>query len=167
MTKLNLEYLRSVLILGATMGMLTAVPAAGESPPPGARQLSAAQLLELFGGRTWIWDNGGAYFRTADRSLRAYSTEGGERTFAEGRFRLTNAGRLCLQAEWRSAAGDHEDLTCFRHVRSGATIYQRKERDGDWYVLVEDGVLPESLVAGDVLADEFQRVRTEIMAARR
>jgi hypothetical protein len=128
---------------------------------------SAVELLQLFGNKTWVWDNGGAFFQSRQRTFRAYSDDDGNRTSAEGRWLLTNAGRLCLQAEWQSVTGNYEELTCFRHVRSGATVYQQKENNGDWYIFVDDGKMPETLVSGEILSNEYATTRQSILDQRR
>ncbi|TVR11538.1 MAG: DUF995 domain-containing protein [Salinarimonadaceae bacterium] len=167
MSNFGSRILRSMLIASAAVAMMTSALAAGNTPPADARQLTAVELLRIFGDRTWVWENGGAFFQSRNRTFRAHSKDDGSRTYAEGRWRLTNSGRLCLQAEWRNASGRYPDVTCFSHVRSGTTIYQRRGRSGNWYVLVDKGRLPKTIVSGDVLSKEYAATRKAVSASRR
>lgn len=152
--KFSRLYLASSVVVAASV-MSYSVSA--ETPPADARPLSAVELLSLYGDRTWVWAHGGAFFRSGNRTFRAYNEQ--EQTTAEGRFLLTNTGRLCLQADWHSPTGVYEDLTCFRHVRSGSTVYQQREDQDEWYVLAQDSQRPQSIVRGDSVSDGFTRIR--------
>ncbi len=98
-----------------------------------AEPMRAAELAQIYGGKTWRWTEGAGYF-APDRRFVAWSGSGDAASYAEGRWSVTDAGRMCFKAVWRSKAKPASQRTCFRHRKAGASIYQLKEPDGGWYI---------------------------------
>jgi len=120
----------ALLALSGTFGSA----AAQTAPPASATPVTAYELLVLFGGKTWLWPTGGGYM-ARDRTFTAWVEEGGARTFGDGRWLVTDAGRLCLEARWGEGKQATSSTTCFQHMQTvDGTIYQRSTDGGDWYV---------------------------------
>jgi hypothetical protein len=135
--------------------------ATAEPPPRDQAAISAgapypAWLLEqLFGDKTWLWENGGAHFATKGRRFKAVVKADGAVTATDGRWSLSDAGVMCLRAPWSDAAGTPVVRTCFAHRVLDGVLYQRRDPDGPWYVFRSNPPLPtdeaNKLVAGDQL----------------
>jgi hypothetical protein len=116
------------------IAMLASTAAAQSDPPVGTTPLTAYELLLLFGGKTWLWATGGGYM-DQDRTFVGWVEADGFRTDAAGRWRVTDNGRLCIEARWGTGADATDANTCFLHAQSAdGTIHQRSLPDGDWYV---------------------------------
>jgi hypothetical protein len=145
------------LLLLSTPGMLGAVALSTASAetsrprPASAQPISAGELAEIFGDKTWQWEAGGGRFFAEGRRFVAYSEEGDKPTVAEGRWRVTE-GRLCLVARWKTKDANARNRTCFGHVRDRGTIFQRREPDGKWYVFRSYKPSPE---------DEISKLKSE------
>jgi hypothetical protein len=100
-----------------------------------AQPLTAPDLLRIYGGNSWIWGDGAGYFARSPREFFAYVGEGESGSIAKGSWTITDSGRLCMIAQWDSMGSSVDDRTCFAHRQAGQTIYQRKEPDGEWYVM--------------------------------
>lgn len=138
--------------LCVALGIVGAVPAiaADIQPPPDAVPLLAVELLSIYGNRTWQWgESGGAYFDTEGRRFVAYSVKESGKTTAIGKWRITDKGKLCFDADWVSASGRYPVTSCFEHVAAGDEIYQRSMPDGKWIVFRHAPVEP---------ADEFTKL---------
>lgn len=114
-------------------GMLLS-KSAREGLPEATVPLSAVELLQLYGDKTWKWGEGGGYFDTDGRQFRARTFDDKGGSTANGVWRITNAGKLCFRANWKSATGVELVDSCFAHRRKGGEIYQRRLPDGEWYV---------------------------------
>lgn len=110
--------------------------AADSEPPPGARPMTAIELYTLYRDKSWRWDNGAGRMESANRrfTARVKDDKGKGKVRAEGRWMITDTGRLCLKANWHTATGTYPAKNCFAHRIDGATIYQKREPDGQWYV---------------------------------
>lgn len=102
--------------------------------PEGARPMTGVELHALYRDKSWRWPDGAARMQDDGRVLQAWSGSGEDAAWAEGRWIVTNSGRLCLQADWHSREDTFDDRTCFRHMTDGETIFQRKEPSGEWYI---------------------------------
>lgn len=117
-----------VLILAAPAG------ASDHALPSKAKPLNASQLLQLFGGKTWKWGEGGGYFALDGRAFHARTFGDKGETTARGKWRITDTGLLCFRAKWKIPGGTYPADTCFEHMLARGDVYQRKLPDGDWYV---------------------------------
>lgn len=133
-------------------------------PPAAARPMTGYELYRLYGNNSWLWSDGAGLMETRGRRFTAYAGSGGERSLAEGRWIVTDSGRLCLEANWRALSGIYPDRTCFAHLVHDNTIYQRKEPGGDWYVFkhAEPAAGDEfnQLVRRDLVSGQLQDTRS-------
>lgn len=128
-------------------------------PPAAARPMTGYELYMIYRDKSWQWPDGAGLMETNGRRFTAFSGSGDEQSLAEGRWIVTNSGRLCLQAFWFASSGIYLDRTCFAHVVHEGTIYQRKEPGGDWYVFkhatTEAGDEFNALVRQDLVSAEL------------
>ena len=96
--------------------------------------MTAFELYVLYRDRSWQWPDGAGRLETEGRRFTAVAGSGDAASWAEGRWIVTERGRLCLDADWHAPAGTFADRTCFEHLIDGRTIYQRKAPAGDWFV---------------------------------
>jgi hypothetical protein len=94
--------------------------------------LTTDELFQLYHSRSWIWDDGGGYFASKQRRFTASTGDG--TSYGEGRWFLTDPGKLCFRANWVGRSGSAPALTCFSHRKRGANIYQKREPNGEWYL---------------------------------
>jgi len=121
-------------------------------PPAQARAMTAAELYALYAEKSWRWPDGAGLMETKDRRFSAISGTGKQSSWAEGRWSVTDGGRLCFLADWHTPSGIFPRRTCFIHMFDNDTIYQRKEPAGGWYVFKHAKPLPE---------DEFSKLLRE------
>jgi hypothetical protein len=128
--------------------------------------VAAHELRQIYSDKTWRRSGGGARFIGEGRRLIAFSGKPGKTTFAEGRWKIDNDGRLCLVAVWVTQEGSAPANTCFQHVRDRGTIYQRREPDGDWYIFKTYRPKPEDeyakLVDEDTVSPNMDRLKKSL-----
>lgn len=117
-----------------------------------ARPMTGVELYMLYRNKSWVWADGAGRFDDAERRFTASTGAGDTTAWAQGRWIVTDDGRLCLDAKWHTVSGVHPNTSCFSHKRAGETIYQKKEPSGSWYVF-RHAVPAES--------DEFKKLVTE------
>lgn len=115
-------------------------PAIAVELPEDAVLLTAVELLNIYGDKTWRWGEGGAYFDIDGRRMRARTVSENGETVTSGTWKITNSGKLCLIADWGT---DELTETCFEHMGAKGDIYQRRLPDGDWYVFKHADTEPE------------------------
>ena len=128
-----------IAILAAAAAILAASPICAAAAPArpieaGARALTSGEVYQLYANRSWTWKEGAGYFAAKKRTFTAWSREGGKSSYAQGRWFITERGKLCFRAEWHAADGSAPATTCFSHRVKKGVIYQRREPDGEWYV---------------------------------
>lgn len=130
-----------------------------------AAPLTPAELVLLYAGRTWVWENGAVYFARQGRQLRAW-TGGANASIGQGRWLVTDSGKLCMDAKWQTLAGSTQGRTCFSHHRLGGTTYQMKDPSGSWYVFQSSPAQPaqeyDKFKSGDTTAATFEKMRQMI-----
>jgi hypothetical protein len=142
--------------------------ASGESPlpPADAQAMTGYELFMLYRDKTWQWGDGAGRLESDGRRFTAWAGSGDSATWAEGRWIVTNRGRLCLEAEWHSPAGVHPARTCFSHKRHGDTIYQKREPSQAWYVFKHavsaQGDEFGKLVSQDLVSPGLETIRSVI-----
>ncbi|OBZ92145.1 hypothetical protein ADU59_28270 [Pararhizobium polonicum] len=149
------------------MGILpTTVLAQPNILPKKTVPVTAHELRQIYSDKTWKWSAGGARFIGKGRRLVAFSERPGKATFAEGRWKIDNNGRLCLVAVWVTREGSAPANTCFLHVRDRGTIYQRREPNGDWYIFKTYKSKPEDeyakLVKEDTISPNMDRLKKSL-----
>ncbi|WP_417308573.1 DUF995 domain-containing protein [Devosia sp.] len=115
-------------------GMLLLSKADREGLPRGTVALTAVDLLRIYGNKTWQWGTGGAYFDEDGRAFRARTFGETGETTARGVWRITDSGKLCFRANWKTGAEVQFSDTCFQHRQKDGDIYQRRLPDGEWYI---------------------------------
>jgi hypothetical protein len=94
---------------------------------------TAFELQLLYADRTWNWENGAAYFGM-DRHLQAWTAGQDSSAVAEGRWLVTDTGKMCMELAWRSKTYKTKPRrTCYSHRVENGNIEQRKDPDGAWY----------------------------------
>jgi len=132
------------------------------SLPASAAPMSAPDVYQIYAGRTWTWPDGAAYF-SRDRKFVAWSGTGDSSGYAEGRWLLTDMGRLCWEADWHGAAWSKHETTCFSHRVADGAIYQRKDPNGAWYVFRHNPPAADDefvkLGRGDLVTTIYNRIK--------
>jgi hypothetical protein len=62
-----------------------------------AAPLTTDELVELYHGRSWLWKDGAGSFSAKQRRFTAWSREGGSPSYADGRWFVTDRGKLCFK----------------------------------------------------------------------
>lgn len=109
-------------------------PAAEAGVPPATEPMPASELFALYKDKSWRWTDGAGRMESADRRFTAWVDGEKGKSWAEGRWLVTDGGRMCFKATWHSDQGAFPETTCFLHRIGNGTIYQRQEPDGAWFV---------------------------------
>lgn len=169
---------RFLLAMMIAQPMLAGAPGAAMAGEASQADIAAAapvspwELSLFYADRTWIWDNGAAYFAKDGRQFRAW-TGGDEVSIGQGKWLVTEAGKMCMKADWKTRAGSTPAQTCFSHRRLLGTTYQRKDPDGAWYVFQATPPQPaqgqstqaqpmqeyDKFKPGDTTAPTFEKIR--------
>lgn len=140
-------------------------------PPAGAKPLTAPELLQIYGGKSWDWGAPNAAYFSKDegRPFTAVVKADWGVQYAEGRWVLSDSGRLCFEADWVSTYGRFPAVSCYLHVAANGVIYQRSLPEGEWEILRHAQVQPEdginALVEADLVSERFAAARAEVDAA--
>ncbi|MBB5701203.1 hypothetical protein FHS76_001052 [Ochrobactrum daejeonense] len=130
----------ALLALGATLaGPAVAASMPEGELPGGTRVMTPAEIYTLYRDKDWRWSDGAGRMESRDRRFTARVDGENGRAWAEGRWRITWSGRMCLDASWHLDQGVFPNKTCFSHRIGDGTIYQKREPDGVWYVFRHAG----------------------------
>ncbi|WP_225248225.1 DUF995 domain-containing protein [Mesorhizobium sp. J8] len=118
-------------------GPASAAPARNSAPVEAAAKPDIAptafELQLLYADRTWNWKDGAAYFGM-DRRLHAWTKGEDSPAVGEGRWLVTEKGKMCMELAWRSKTySTKPQRTCYSHRVDKGNIEQRKDPDGTWY----------------------------------
>jgi hypothetical protein len=143
--------------------MAVGTAAAEDKPPANARPLSAAELLSLYAGKTWVWNTGAGYF-APDRKFLGWSGSGIGTNYAYGRWTASDRGTVCMFAWWHDRWAGFPATACFKHVEANGDIYQQRTSIGaSWYIFKHATVQKDDefnkLVAGDQVSDTYEKVK--------
>ncbi|MBL1404644.1 MAG: hypothetical protein COC17_00300 [Hyphomicrobiales bacterium] len=129
---------KPLAIILVTSAMIFASPTASLSDyvnnVDGAKNLTRQELHGIYDGRSWMWNDGGGYFRVSKREFTAWVGREEKSSIAKGIWFLPGGGKACFNAIWTAVEWKVVKLTCFAHKTDGKHVYQRKLPDGDWYV---------------------------------
>ncbi|MBW8298651.1 MAG: DUF995 domain-containing protein [Hydrogenophaga sp.] len=154
------------IALASTIALGVRPVCAQEALPSDAEPLTAVELFMLVEDHSWKWSEGAGRFFNKDRRFLAFTRAKDGASFGEGRFLVTDSGRLCLVATWHGAAASNEARTCFLHKQADGVIYQRREPSGDWYVLKHSPVRETDEYAKftkeDLVSEEFLKLKAEM-----
>lgn len=157
----------ALIVLAAAVlagpAMAAATPVAETELPAGTTPLSAAELYTLYHDKSWQWADGAGRMDSVDRRFTGWVDGDKGKSWAEGRWLITDSGRMCLKANWHSDQGVVPAQTCFAHRAGDGTIYQKKEPDGGWYVFrhVEgrDDDEARKLVSADLVSGRLDELK--------
>ena len=124
----------AAILAVSPIGAIGAAAAPAHTVEAGTKSLSSGEVYQLYANRSWIWKEGAGYFAAKKRTFTAWSREGDKPSYAQGRWFITEPGKLCFRADWHAADGSAPATTCFSHSEKKGLIYQRREPDGEWYV---------------------------------
>jgi hypothetical protein len=154
------------VVSGLTMFAGQGSAGANAVPPANARLMTAWEIYALYNDQTWVWSDGAGRMHSDGRRFVAWAGSDASATWAEGRWIITNSGRLCLKARWQSSSGSHPAKTCFVHKQHRGVIYQRREPSGDWYVFKHtvsaDGDEFKKLTSEDLVSPELERIGSQL-----
>jgi hypothetical protein len=158
---------KQVLPLALAAVLSIGAAASAETLPPNAKPVGAVELFMLYKDRTWQWEDGAGRFYTEGRRFLAWSEDENGKSYADGRYVLTNSGRVCMDAAWRGASySPIADRTCFIHFKAGDTIYQRKEGTDYWYTFKHAGHSDvgeyAKFVDEDLVTEKVEQIRGEL-----
>lgn len=152
--------------LTSLVGSVWSASAQEVVPPKAARVMTPPEIHELYHDRSWRWKGGAAYLVDQGRRSSAWVDDDTGKSWAEGRWMITETGQMCLDATWHSKAGLFPAMTCFSHRVDNGTIYQKREPDGSWYVFRHAQPLDEdegkNLVRKDLVSTHISTVKTAL-----
>lgn len=152
----------AAMVLAGPVSASTA-PAAESGPPAGSAAMSAAELYTLYRDKSWQWPDGAGRMDSADRRFTAWVDGEKGKSWAEGRWLITDAGMLCFKADWHSGEDVLPVRNCFAHRIDGGTIYQKREPDGQWYVFrhaeARDDDEANKLVSEDLVSGRLDELK--------
>ncbi|CAN7700621.1 DUF995 domain-containing protein [Rhizobium rhizogenes] len=138
--------------------------------PTSARPMTAGELYVFYRDKTWQWADGAGRMQDADRRFFAWVDGAGGQSWAEGRWTVTDTGRLCFVAAWHATNGKFPAKTCFVHQISNGTIYQRREPNGAWFVfrhaVAQKADEAEKLVADDLVSQRLGVVKATLSTGK-
>jgi hypothetical protein len=136
----------------------------------GARAMTAFEIYELYKDKSWQWDNGAGHMTSAGRQFSAWVDDEKGKSWAEGRWVITETGWLCLNATWYSERGAFPAKTCFSHRIDNGVIYQKREPTGEWFVFrhsrPKDSDEAHKLVATDLVSQQRDNIKTTLRTAQ-
>ncbi len=137
------------------------------------RDLTTKELYRLYGGQSWIWKDGVAYFQISRRAFRAFTgLPESDATYADGRWFLPGHGKACFRATWYTVAGNSESVSCYAHkMDTHGTIYMHRHPSGKWFILSRDPPHAwdevKKFKPGDRTANGYQRNKAHIDSSRK
>ncbi|CAN7280979.1 DUF995 domain-containing protein [Phyllobacterium sp. LjRoot231] len=141
------------------------------APSADARLMTAVELYLLYRDKSWIWSDGAGRFDDAERRFTARTGAGDTTAWAQGRWIVTDDGRLCLNAEWHTVSGVYPNTSCFSHKRAGETIYQKKEPSGSWYIFKHASPAEsdefKKLVAENLVSPDIATIKSDLQNQKR
>nr|WP_244923361.1 DUF995 domain-containing protein [[Ochrobactrum] quorumnocens] len=130
-----------------------------------ASPLSATAIEAIYSGKTWKWKDGGGFFSDNNHRFIAWSQKGRAWSYGQGRWYVTNNGKLCLQAYWVNKTSSGGDTTCFTHREKDGTIYQKRSLGGDWYIFRNNPARPNDeaakIIRGDLISKGLTRMKSD------
>ncbi len=122
-------------------------------------------LTELYSDKTWVWDDGHAYFAPDGRFQAAVWPD----QSAEGTWYGAKDGKICFNALWTSKAGSGPAKKCWKHVVDDQKQLWQAPLDG-WFVLKWASFdYREQLITGNIHESKFNYAngKTEKILAKR
>jgi hypothetical protein len=157
------------LLATAILALAVGIPSIGHAedslnPPAQARAMTGLELYLVYRDKSWRWPDGAGRMETDGRHFTAIAGSGSGASWAEGRWIVTDRGRLCLDAQWHTPVGNFPDRTCFEHRLDGNTIYQRRAPAGTWNIFKHSPAEADDeftkLVREDLVSAGLEEVRS-------
>ncbi|CUH87930.1 hypothetical protein PH5382_01859 [Phaeobacter sp. CECT 5382] len=142
-------------ITSAVFACLVAATPSKAVSPDRQRPVSGESVIEIYSGKTWIWEHGGSYWGR-DGSFRGLWKE---TNVGIGKWYATSKGKLCYEATWYGAKDSPgEDIKrCWRHVvDSEGAIWKQNMDTKDWYRPTKE--FSERLQAGNKVQAAVNRL---------
>ncbi len=164
----------ATLAIVAALGLAAPGNAATAQPslkmPAKARPMTAFELYQLYRDKSWQWPDGAGRMQDANRQFSAWVDGAKGQSWAEGRWTVDDAGRLCFDATWHAASGKFPAKTCFLHRVLDKTIYQKRESGGAWFVFrhgtPNEADEAQKLVASDLVSQRLSVVKTTLNTSK-
>ncbi|MFD1745453.1 DUF995 domain-containing protein [Rhizobium helianthi] len=138
-----MKHLAKLLVSTLAMTFSFLAPAGAGATDRVVVPLSARELTELYGDKTWVWKAGGGRLSTKGMKFNAYTAEGGKPSIGIGRWTVDDNGKLCMFARWTTREGSARAATCFGHMRADKVIFQRRHPAGNWYIFRHAKIRPK------------------------
>ncbi|WP_298912551.1 DUF995 domain-containing protein [uncultured Roseobacter sp.] len=155
-----LKHMRYTLVAGACAMLTTAGTAAlAEKKPRGATPADPQQIIAKYLGNTWNWSQGGSYWGSGGKFQAVWTNEENQsKSYADGKWYVTNKGTLCYEAVWEWKEKNEPDevrKNCWRHVvDKQGRLWQRHHEKEDWY-----RPSPEKLSSGNAIKATYDAHR--------
>ncbi|MEZ0167522.1 DUF995 domain-containing protein [Microvirga sp. TS319] len=137
------------------------------TPASGERAMTSSELQQMYGGKTWMWTDGGGYFDPSGSFYGAVGNSPATAYLARGRWATSDRGALCFQALWAGQSGKNAEETCFYHKVANGRILQRKGQDGEWYTFKSPRVGPKDefrkVITGNRIGDKMTHLRSKYL----
>lgn len=132
--------------------------------------MAPGEIYELYRNKSWRWEDGAGHMKETARQFSAWTDGKNGKSWAEGRWVITESGRMCLDATWHSEQGAFPARTCFSHRVGKGTIHQKREPDGAWYVFrhakPREDDEASKLVSEDLVTQQRDRMKAALEAAQ-
>lgn len=114
-------------------------------------------LARLFAGKTWMWEDGHAYFGSGG-VLTAVS---GKNSIGEGKWYAKPKGHLCINAVWKGAGfGDVQNERCWLHAKdANGKIWQTPVGEKQEWSQLDSA---KDLVSGNPYGSRFERQKRRL-----
>jgi hypothetical protein len=143
--------MRSCITLVGLIAISCVLGAAQAAAAPASeRALTKKEVVELYEGKSWIWNTGVAFF-AAKGQFKAFTEQGKNRSTVAGTWEATDEGRLCFAGVWTAKTWRRSERTCFAHKIKDGQLYPRRMPKGEWYIFRHDPAQEEDqkLLLGD------------------
>jgi hypothetical protein len=150
---------KTIAITALTAASLALLPAAGalaKSKPKGAKPTDPQFIIDSYAGKTSSWNSGGFAYWGADGTYRAINKR--HDAVAEGKWYVTNRGKLCTESDWRGREDGELKVTpykaCWKFLTDPeGVVWEEYRGSKDWY-----RHKPEKQQKGDTQRRLFQKV---------
>jgi hypothetical protein len=159
--------MRRMLMVAAAGAVSLAVQAssAADLYDRTSRPLGAAELADIYSGKTWQWEAGAGYFGPGGHFKGWSSNDAGTLGYGIGGWSAVDDGRLCIEAAWHYGGEEAEISECFGHRQADGAVYQRVEPAGEWYVFRSQPPRPDDeanrITPGDEVTSRIEEIRSQ------
>ena len=162
--------LAAVIILGSVASSSAAAAGKDLKLPVDARPMTAFELYQLYRDKSWQWPDGAGQMQDANRRFAAWVDGKEGKSWAEGRWSVSDAGRMCFEATWYAANGKFPAKTCFLHRILNETVYQKREPGGAWFIFrhaaAKDADEAKKLIASDLVTERLSIVKATLNTSK-